>query len=584
MSSSSSSSSSSRNSSPLITIPSSALRMLASLLRLPPEMVAGDGTREIPAKWLAQQRQVIDSGRLPAELLSGHDNQNHHQARHLSPLWNLGGGGFVQRVIIRPIVGPLLLATTRDRDRGKEVEGVRLCEAHRGLNEELIGEVYRLIRREVVVCGEGTRSWLRHVGRHEGVYRHLDWGDVGGYVGVMAGVVLLMEEFEVGKGGDEERWEGCFGRGVRLDEIKGKMGAGWGKVGSGCMACVIGVVGGRREMVVGLRASCLSRAKRRTPRLEGRWLGGWLDERGEMERESEALAGRLTAVRGWQSWRARGGRLDEELARELKGMGLSDGAGATCGDHDHHRADGIAEYEEDEGNRELSPNNPYKPPDPRSPSPPIPPQSEPPQPDPFGGFDGVFDSDDEDYRQIIKHLIPLRDRIHNPIPPPTPPSIIDNKREGGYHPPRHSWTTYIPPLYAPRHYPPPRHHDHHPADPNPQSHQHEPTTPPPSSSQSYYADDIYDRYHTGTTNSRPTDRTRSSTIFSRRPRPEEYVGLVTIDANAALLAHQHQKRLDECYSEKSTKGRLKRRLARGNSSPPSEGVSSEGRTAWVDFF
>lgn len=116
-----------------------------------------------------------------------------------------------------------------------------------------------------------------------------------GFVEDMVGVVVLMEGFEVGDGVDEEWWEGYFGRGVWMEDVKERFGMGWERVGSGCLVCVLGVIGGRKEVVVGLRGSCLLWVKRRMLRLEGWWLGGWMD--GEMVRESEVLVGRLRVVR-----------------------------------------------------------------------------------------------------------------------------------------------------------------------------------------------------------------------------------------------------------------------------------------------
>lgn len=519
--------------SPLLATRSSSLQMLASLLRLPPEMmVGGTTTREMPAQWLAEQKQVVDSGVLPFEVLAKPTTT----AREVSSSsrW-------------RRVVAPFLL--TGSRQRG-------LCQAHGGLDYDLVREVYGLVRKEVVDGGEGVRSWLRFISRRREEYKRDDWRDVRGFVEDMAAVVVLMEGFEMGDGVDEERWEGYFGRGVRMEDVKERFGTGWERVGSGCLACVLGVIGGRKEVVVGLRGSCLSRAKRRTPRLEGRWLGGWMD--GEMVRESEVLAGRLRVVRRLQEGRSGGEGVGMDFVRGVEEVRLADDAG--------HRAGGNAIYE-GEGSRQLSTNNPYRPTDPKSPSPPVPPPQEP-----FGGFDGAFDSDDDHYQQILNTLVPPGNHIQNPIPPPTPPSMSDSR---DYHPPRQSWTAPIPPLSIPRRCPPP-HHSHAPANLNPQV--HTAIIPPPSSS--YYADEILNHYQ-DYQDHKPSARTRSSTIFSGRPRPEEYDSLVTMDNNeAALLCRrEHQKRLDECYSEKSTKARLKRGLERGRSSPGSDG----GRTEWGDF-
>ncbi|KAK0737118.1 hypothetical protein B0T21DRAFT_410581 [Apiosordaria backusii] len=581
--------------SPLTLTPSSSLRILASLLRLPPEMTARrDDTSELPPKWLAQQKQVVDSGPLPPGLTSQWQNQHQHQHQHqhhpllFSPRWNLGNS-LVRRVVIDTI-GPVFVSASAGHNR--EGDGGGLCDAHRGLNKELVGEVYYLVRKEVLAHGEGVRSWLRHISRHEDEYKDQEWGDVRENVELMVGIVTLMEEFTVGDGRSEERWERYFGRGVEM-ENKGKY---FERVKTGCMACVLGVIGGRKELIIGLKGSCLARARRRTPRLLGRWLPGWVlafgnQEQKEIEKKSEELAGRIRVVRGLQKERFRRGRKGEwvnpRLVREVGGAEGVPTAVPTCYDHgeeEHHEEDQLNDV-----NDRLSTNNPYHQSanNNKGPSPHIPEQ-------PFGGFDGPFD--DDAYPNILDGLIPDHHHIRAPYPIPPPSPLSDNETdERGFIPPRQSWTAYPPPLFSPRYHP-----LHRPINPGPQA-QYDclsrpkalVITPPPSSSESYYADEIYDHY-TGDVDEKRAGLgarigTKASTVFSGRPKPEEYDGLVSLGKEALLspryppsCRQQQQKtRVDDYNSEKTMQSRLKKRL---QGSPRSSGMSDSARTEWVDFF
>ncbi|KAK4201861.1 hypothetical protein QBC40DRAFT_277319 [Triangularia verruculosa] len=404
----------------------------------------------------------------------------------------------------------------------------------------------------------------------------------------MVGIVMLMEEFEVGNGRDEERWERYFGRGLGMEYMKRR---GFVMVENGCMACVLGVVGGRMGMVTGLRASCLGRARRRTPRLLGRWLLGWVEgfsivQQREAQAKSEEMARAIRTVRGFQRERFTVGRRGEWVSPRLMMPRASD----------HSREHGGQEYGEqqhqDEANGQHGSNNPYH----RSAGSSCPSQPEPPQPGPIGGFDGHFD-DDEIYHRLMDDIIPDRHHIHSPMPIPPPSSHEDDKREG-YVPPRQSWTAYPSPLFSShrlRNQPPDR-----PSNRVTPGHSHSnpphpyqatgPITPPQSTSEScYYADEIYDQYHhTGRKQQKPRTKVASTPISPSRPRPEEYDGLVgtAIDKKEVSLsdAAQHRRRLNDNYSEKTMRSRLKRRLEGSSNSSPRSKISSSGRTQWVDFI
>ncbi|KAK4179027.1 hypothetical protein QBC36DRAFT_181162 [Triangularia setosa] len=590
-------------SSPLTIIPSSSLRILASLLHLPQDMT-DDGMGELlpPAKWLAQQKQAVESaGVLPPEVLL-----SSCQTQHLWPRRKLGRGLVRRAVVITPLLAPLLTGGGHGAEgKGKGEEG--LCEAHGGLNCDLIREVYYLVKKEVIAHGEAVRSWLRHICRHEQKFKSQEWGDVRGFVEDMVGIVTLMEVFEPGNGEDEERWEGYFGRGLDVDALR-KKGRCFERVENGCMACVLGIIGGRKRLVIGLRASCLGRARRRTPRLLGRWLPGWVErfgglERGEIETKSEELAGRIRVVGGLQRERFRGREgegVSSRLARLGEGLGMGDAAAPEVPDHGQEEDDAERgeQQSEDDGKARGGSNNPYHQasPDNGSASPLVPPQPGSPQSGPFGGFDGALD-DDEDYRRIVDNIIPDRYLIHSPMPM-RPASLLSdsiiNDKRGGYIHPRQSWTAFPPPLFSLRYPQPPLHrpgnpiiagygHDYR------RPNQANPITPPSSTSESHYADEIYGHYHTGDIENKKTGaKTEASTGFAGRPRPEEYDGLLR-DKEGLLSPRyysspsqrqQHQRRLDDCYSEKSMKGRLKRRLE----GRPRSQISSSGRTQWVDFF
>ncbi|KAL2022555.1 hypothetical protein VTK56DRAFT_5162 [Thermocarpiscus australiensis] len=207
-----------------------AVREFAALLRYEPSSPNNTNTASLPQDWLDAQKFAVENA-LCKEL----------RARFAQPVRNLLRYPFTDHF-------------------------PPLCPAHRKLDSELVGNVFRLLRVEVSARVDTARAylrWLRREGRQDECPPTLRE-----FVERMSGVVTLYVS--------EETFEYYFGKGAARPRFR------FQRVESGCPACVMAVVGGRPELLVALRANMEARAKRRYPRLL-RLVDAWIEQAGDVE-------------------------------------------------------------------------------------------------------------------------------------------------------------------------------------------------------------------------------------------------------------------------------------------------------------
>ncbi|KAK3322598.1 hypothetical protein B0H66DRAFT_620290 [Apodospora peruviana] len=227
---------------------------LASLLRLPEYMPAGTP----PEVWLNGQLKAIETPSLLSDL------------RHNPHKW-------------KKLVAQMVFPGLSSHHRRPEA-----CWAHKHLNQETVFLCYSLLQAE---C-------LRHV---EYVQKY--WTTVGaeGCSGVMADFLeLMLGTASLWAGKAHIKWYNDSGFNEHMARrIKFRPAC----VESGCPACVLAVVGGRRQVLISLRASMMSRKKphRPKPRLL-QLVDAWIDQFGpggaaQSRYESRRLMAELEKVK-----------------------------------------------------------------------------------------------------------------------------------------------------------------------------------------------------------------------------------------------------------------------------------------------
>ncbi|KAK3302572.1 uncharacterized protein B0T15DRAFT_310276 [Chaetomium strumarium] len=316
------------------TLDRSALLEFAAFLRiaLPPPAAytspspSQSNTAVLPQTWLDAQQSTITT--LSSELLargtvtttaiamlshsftrlfrSNHHHHHHHHS-HLSS---------------SPILG-----------------GMKLCPAHKKLDADLLTHCFALLAAEVSVRCDVLKGYLSSCRRrrlhHAHSHHHQNSETAAAaqarkelkrMVEVLSGVASLYLS--------SEQFERCFG------STKPKYT--FQKVQSGCPACVLAVVGGRREVLVALRGNMLGRAKGKEPRLlrlVEAWMemfGGGVGVEAAIRRESDVLAQEVRNVRRVMherkvQRRARKGKEEEDGGKSRHRGGMPAGAKVVDG-------------------------------------------------------------------------------------------------------------------------------------------------------------------------------------------------------------------------------------------------------------
>ncbi|KAK3995963.1 hypothetical protein QBC44DRAFT_355924 [Cladorrhinum sp. PSN332] len=290
----------------------------------------------ISASWLAEQKRVIiESGNtLPKEILSTRRLPQGCKSR-----WRLGS-----------LLKNITVVTNKHRGAGVFPFlplPAGLCEAHRGLNEDLIKSIFALVRVEVCERNRSVRSYFRYLRRmekHQHKHQQNEWEDhVKHCLETLSSVAALCIQ-------DDETYKRLFGRSVAAAAAAAAAANKMGRVKNGCPACVLSVIGGNKEVLVGLRASCVARARggRRVPRLL-KVLRGWIAHFGQregciMERRGGELAERINQVRKLERERRRRKRrkrdcFEFDRAVEEEGQGGGNKGGNKGGESEEGEED-----------------------------------------------------------------------------------------------------------------------------------------------------------------------------------------------------------------------------------------------------
>lgn len=195
-----------------------------------------------------------------------------------------------------------------------------LCPAHRRLDGDLVGHLFRLLRVEVSRGCDSVRGFVAAAaavaaGEEDGPRAPAAASD-----GTKAAAASVVDELsslvELYLSAEHvDRYFGRFATRGRFDLLE-----------SGCPACVLAVVGGRRDVLTALRANLLGRARSRGPPRLLRFVDAWVDaheERETMRRESDRLAGELRrAKRIMRKWRKQRKERREKAKRDSCGRGV----------------------------------------------------------------------------------------------------------------------------------------------------------------------------------------------------------------------------------------------------------------------